>query len=177
VASVQKNPALFNRIARAFPDSPFCWMGDGPLASLLEAPNITLTGWLEGPRMVELLGETLVFLSTSSWEGLPFSCLEAMNAGCALLLSDVPGNRDLVRPGENGFLFGSPQEGVDRLAALLRDPERTREMGLASRKMAEEQYSIEQMGEGYRNIYQEMHRTAVSRTIKNLSPLRKHEFP
>ncbi|GAB6392374.1 MAG: glycosyltransferase, group 1 [Treponematales bacterium] len=157
VASVQKNPALFNAIAAAFPKTPFRWIGDGPLAGLLSATNIEVTGWREKSEVDALLADTLIYLSASSWEGLPFAALEAMNAGCALLLTDVPGNRDIVPvPGENGFLFRGADEGIERLAAMLVDGEKTTAMGTESRRLAERCYSLEAMGQGYRKIYGSM---------------------
>jgi glycosyltransferase involved in cell wall biosynthesis len=97
-----------------------------------------------------------VYLSTSAWEGLPFGVLEAMNGFCALLLRDVPGNRDLVIPGENGYVFSGKEDGVELLRKMLEEPEKTLVMGRKSREMAEADYSVEKMGEGYRSIYTAM---------------------
>jgi glycosyltransferase involved in cell wall biosynthesis len=158
IANTQKDPALFNEIAAAFQkeSASFCWVGDGPLRDTFKSENITLTGWVDKQRVDTYLTETLVYLSTSSWEGLPFGVLEAMNSSCALLLHDVPGNRDLVIPGENGYVFTDRDEAVALLREMLDDPEKTAAMGRKSREMAEADYSVEKMGEGYRNIYTAM---------------------
>src|SRR5690606_9712262 len=42
--SAQKNPKLFNEIARHFPDIKFIWIGDGELKNSLTSRNITVTG-------------------------------------------------------------------------------------------------------------------------------------
>jgi glycosyltransferase involved in cell wall biosynthesis len=155
VVSRQKNPALFNAIALAFEDEavPFCWIGEGPLRDRLSSKNINVTGWVDKKMIDTYLGKTKIYLSASSWEGLPFGVLEAMNRSCALLLHDVPGNRDLVIPGENGYLFTRGQEAVELLRDMLKNTEKTLAMGKQSRTMAVSGYSIEKMGEGYRNIY------------------------
>ena len=153
VISVQKDPALFNELALAFKDQLFCWIGDGPLRDKLNAHNIKITGWADGATVNAWLDKTLIYLSASAWEGLPFGALEAMNRSCALLLRDVPGNRDLVVPGENGYVFGDKEEGTERLKAMLENPERTAAMGKKSREIAERDYSVEKMGAGYRSIY------------------------
>jgi glycosyltransferase involved in cell wall biosynthesis len=151
--SVQKDPALFNELALAFGDQPFCWIGDGPLRDKLGAQNITITGWADSGEVNRWLEKTQIYLSAAAWEGLPFGVLEAMNRSCALLLRDVPGNRDLVLPGENGYLFRDKDEGIALLRAMLEDPERTAAMGKKSRELAEREYSVEKMGAGYRSIY------------------------
>jgi glycosyltransferase involved in cell wall biosynthesis len=155
IAGPQKDPALFNRIAAAFQDEglPFCWIGDGPLRDELRAKNIELTGWINKDRIDPYLRGTLVYLSTAAWEGLPFGVLEAMNASCALLLRDVPGNRELVIPGENGYLFSGEGEGTDLLRKMIEDREKTLAMGKKSREIAAAAYSVKKMGEGYGKIY------------------------
>jgi glycosyltransferase involved in cell wall biosynthesis len=151
--SVQKDPALFNELALAFEDQPFCWIGDGPLRDKLRAQNITITGWADSDGVNQWLEKTQIYLSAAAWEGLPFGVLEAMNRSCALLLRDVPGNRDLVMPGENGYLFREKEEGIALLKAMLEDPEKTAAMGEKSRELVERDYSVEKMGAGYRSIY------------------------
>lgn len=153
IASRQKDPAFFNAIAGAFPGTGFFWIGDGPLRKELTASNITCTGWVNRPVMEDYLSRTLVYLSSSAWEGLPFGVLEAMDASCALLLRDVPGNRDLVVPGENGYVYGSVREGRELLEAMLADREKTLAMGRKSRALTESKYSAEAMGKNYRKIY------------------------
>jgi glycosyltransferase involved in cell wall biosynthesis len=155
IASVQKNPALFNRIAVFFQDRavPFYWVGDGPLRGELRAKNITLTGWAGKDQVDAYLNRTLIYLSSSSWEGLPFGVLEAMNASCALLLSNVPGNRELVVPGENGYLFNGEYEAADLIKKMLDNKPETLAMGVKSREIAEARYSVEKMGREYGRIY------------------------
>lgn len=74
-----------------------------------------------------------------SWggEGVPKSLLEAAASGRAIVASDVPGCRDLVKEGENGFLV-PPRDAealADALAKLASDPERCAAMGKAIRRM------------------------------------------
>ncbi|MDR3341943.1 MAG: glycosyltransferase [Treponema sp.] len=158
LAGVQKNPALFNRIAAQFHDAdvPFYWIGDGPLRNELNPRNIQVTGWVTKDQVDAYLYKTLIYLSTASWEGLPFGVLEAMNGSCALLVSNVPGNRDLVIPGENGYVFNDEQEAAALLRQMLADRSKTHDMGMKSRDLVKSWYSVEKMGEGYRKIYTDL---------------------
>ncbi len=160
IANEQKNPDMFNRIASAFDkeDVDFLWVGDGDpdYKAKLTSKNIKVTGWVDKEDVEKYLKETFIYLSTSGWEGLPFGVLEAMNASCALLLSDVPGNCDLVKKGENGYLFSGEEEGITLLGKMLTDRNKTLSMGKSSRMLIEKEFSLTQMGEGYRAIYRSM---------------------
>jgi glycosyltransferase involved in cell wall biosynthesis len=59
----------------------------------------------------------------------------------------------LVLDSENGYVFDTAEQGAELLEKMLRDTEKTRAMGRKSREIAETHYSLEKMGEGYRNIY------------------------
>ena len=164
LATFQKDPALWSEIAcssAAFAREKgfsFCWIGDGPQAASLDRNCLLLTGWKSAGEAEELLGKTAVFLSSAAWEGLPYGVLEAMASGCALLLRDVPGNRDLVLPGENGRLFKTKEEAVKQLKEMLEDRAALTVMGKRSREIIENGFTLEQMGEGYRKIYLECYR-------------------
>jgi len=161
IASFQKDPALWNKIASSCAGKArekvfsFCWIGDGPLAQELDKNIINVTGWKTEDEVQELLEKTAVYFSTSAWEGLPYGVLEAMNCGCALLLRNVPGNRELVIPGENGWLFDTPEEACMRLEEMINNMELLSAMGEKSTQIIKSGYSIEKMGEGYRKIYLE----------------------
>lgn len=58
-----------------------------------------------------------VLVAPSRWEGSPYAVLEALAAGLNVIASDCPGNRELIKDGENGRLFAV--EDVDTLAKLL----------------------------------------------------------
>ena len=79
----------------------FIWCGDGELRAELTSPNIKCTGWMERKELEIYLANADIYLSTSLWEGMPLSVLEAMSIGLPVVLSDCVGNRDLVE--NNGF--------------------------------------------------------------------------
>lgn len=58
-----------------------------------------------------------ILVAPSRWEGSPYAVLEALAAGLDVIASDCPGNRELIRDGENGYLFAV--EDVEALAKLL----------------------------------------------------------
>ena len=159
LASFQKDPSMWANIAAASTGLvreagfSFYWIGDGPEAMILKQDYINLTGWKSAEEVEGLLEKTAIYFSAAAWEGLPYGILEAMSSGCALLLRNVSGHRELVIPGENGQLFSTVEEAVELLKSMLKDRNRLEVMGKRSREIAERNYSLKQMGEGYRRIY------------------------
>ncbi len=148
----QKNPALFNRIAATMPDWQFLWIGDGELRGELTAPNIRITGWTERAQALKLAKNADVFLLTSLWEGLPVSLLEAMYMKKLCVVSDVIGNRDVIKNGENGFVCRTEE---DFCRAIQTEPEvRDRLTARAYRDLTAN-YTVEVMAEKYRALYEE----------------------
>ncbi len=76
-----------------------------------------------------------VIVRPSFSEGMPLSLLEAMATRVCLVVSDVSGNYDLIRDGENGLVF--PAGRVDLLAAALK---RVIESGELRRSLASAAY-------------------------------------
>ncbi len=75
-----------------------------------------------GPFAPHELGKVLqgldVLVVPSLWyENTPFAVLEALHAGLPVIASDLGGIAEIVRPGENGWLF--PAGDAAALAALL----------------------------------------------------------
>jgi len=161
IASLQKDPEMWSEIASSCAKAAgecgfsFCWIGDGPLADKIDRKCVNLTGWKSACEVEKLLEKTAIYISTSAWEGLPYGVLEAMNCGCALLLRNVPGNRELVIPGENGRLFDTAKEACVYLKAMLKNKETLPGMGKKSGQIIDNGFTVEKMGEGYRKIYTE----------------------
>ena len=147
----QKNPALFNRIAALMPNWQFLWIGDGELRRELTAPNIIITGWTERAEALKLANNADVFLLTSLWEGLPVSLLEAMYMKKLCIVSDVIGNRDVIRNGENGFVCRTEEEFC---AAIQVEPEVRKKMTEQAYRDLQANYTIEVMAEKYRKLYE-----------------------
>ncbi len=153
--SYQKNPKLFNEIAEQLLDEPkvqFIWCGEGESRKELKAPNIQTTGWLDKTEVLKKITEADIYLSTSLWEGLPISVLEALSLGKPVILSDCVGNRDLVE--NNGFLFKRAEEAVRDIRTLLADQKKRIVMGKRSQRLFEEKYTVEKMAQQYLNMYQ-----------------------
>jgi glycosyltransferase involved in cell wall biosynthesis len=108
--------------------------------------------------MLEVWNAAHIGVLPSYREGLPRTLLEAAACGRALVATDVPGCREIVRDGDNGILV--PLHDVaalaDAIARLASDGELRRRMGRRSRERVEADYSddviVAQMLSLYRRI-------------------------
>ena len=111
--SYQKNPELFNEIAKNFPKIKFIWVGTGDLEDKLTSKNIEITGWKNRDELMEILNKSDVFILPSLWEGLPISLLEAMALKKPCIVSNVIGNRDVISNEKNGFICNNLNEFIE----------------------------------------------------------------
>ena len=152
----QKGPDLFNSIAKHFINHPkieFIWVGDGPQRNILSSSNIKIKGWLDSDEVFDEIKKADLYLSTSRWEGLPFSVLEAMSFGKALVLKSCLGNQDLVRQGKNGFLINSIVEAVEIIDFYQKFPLFSELAGKESRIICEKLFSMNVTAINYRKAY------------------------
>lgn len=94
-----------------------------------------------------LLAGSWVVCLPSHREGLPLALAEALAAGRPVVTTDVPGCREVVSEGVNGFLVpvGDVVAIADRLELLLADSDLRHRMGQAGREVAESRLSVERV--------------------------------
>ena len=93
----------------------------------------------------EHLNQRDIFVLPSYYrEGLPRTTLEACACGNPIITTDSVGCREAVKEGENGFLI-EPQN-LDALVKpmeyFITNPDKIKEMGISSRKYAEERFDV-----------------------------------
>lgn len=104
-----------------------------------------------------------VFVLPSYHEGMPRSVLEAMAMSRPVLTTDVPGCRDTVVPGENGWLVPKADAAAlaERMSWLIAHPEALPRMAEASRRLAIERFDVEAVNTEMRRILGLEHATAA----------------
>lgn len=102
----------------------------------------------------EWIANSSVFVLPSYREGVPRSSQEAMAIGRAVITTDTVGCRETVKDGVNGFLV--PPYNCDVLAQkmmyFIKNPEMVIQMGIESRKIAEEKFDINKQNKKLINI-------------------------
>lgn len=94
-----------------------------------------------------------VYVQTSLWEGLSYAVLEAMALGKAVVATDIPANRTIVRHGVTGFLGSTPQELASHVHRLVHDAPLRRRMGAAARRCVEERHDAQKAYLAYDRLY------------------------
>ncbi len=111
-------------------------------------------GWHNNMEQIYPLAH-IVCLPTYYMEGIPKSLIEAAACGRALVATRVPGCREIVHDGENGFLIQpkNAQALADALAKLVSDQSLRTKMGAKSREIAVEGFSTEKIIAKYFELY------------------------
>jgi glycosyltransferase involved in cell wall biosynthesis len=114
------------------------------LRSLAAEPGIKWLGPVADVRAVWRRAAIAVLPSTYG-EGVPKTLLEAAACGRPLVSADVPGCREVVRPGATGILVPPHDVGglAEAIAALASDPARRAALGRAARELIESQFTNE----------------------------------
>lgn len=148
----QKNPELFNKIASELPDVNFIWIGDGELKNILTSSNITVTGWVEREKALEIAFSADTFVLTSLWEGLPMALLESMYMKKACIVSNVIGNRDTIRDGVNGFVCEDIEDYTKAIESIKSEGHSSMRETAYTNVITE--YNTHVMGKKYKIIYE-----------------------
>ncbi len=156
----QKNIKDILNIALKLPNLNFCIIGNGPLWNLINylikknnLNNVNLLG--EKKDIFRYLYRSDVYLSTSLYEGLPISILEAMSIGLPIVASNVIGNCDTIENGKSGFLydFNCTRTAVSYLERLAEDVDLRRKIGTAAFIRQRKVFSKSLMISNYINLY------------------------
>jgi glycosyltransferase involved in cell wall biosynthesis len=105
------------------------------------------------------------FVLPSLAEGLSNALLEAMAHGLPVVVSDVPGNADVVDHEVNGlqFVAGDADSLADRLARLIADEALRVELGRRARVHVESRYALTDVVERYISLYEGLTSTVHTR--------------
>lgn len=151
-----KNLQLLNRIAPEL-DWEICIAGStqGPDCSAAPFDNVTALGALPRSELLASMETAAVFAHPALYEPFGLSVLEAAQAGCCLVLSDIPSLRELW---DNAAVFIDPRNPaawISELNRLARQRERREEVAARARAHAG-RYTAPDTANQYAALYREL---------------------
>lgn len=117
--------------------------------------NVILIEWQERSNILDAIAASHLYISTARYEGLPYSVIEAMAVGTALVLTDVDGNRDLVTDNHNGYLVEEDDHKsmAQNIITLMENQTLRLKMAHNSQKMFEEHFNMKNQISLLQDIY------------------------
>lgn len=148
--------AAARQVKQRYPDAQFTVLGEVDSANLgalqqSELDELTSSNIINYPGQVnnvqDWIADSHVFVLPSYREGVPRSTQEAMAIGRAVITTDVPGCRETVVDGVNGFLVEkwNPQALAEKMIYFIENPEQVAIMGYESYKIAQEKFDADKV--------------------------------
>lgn len=144
----------------------FLLVGDGILRQQLQnqiahlglSERFIFTGLVPPEQVAELVHAMDIVVHTSQWEGLARVLPQGSIAGKPVVSYDVGGAREVVIPGETGFLL--PRDSVtelsDAILKLAADSDLRTRFGAAGRELCADQFRHQTMSSRIQQVYEEV---------------------
>lgn len=151
-------------------------IGDGPHRVEMEeicreagiADRFRFAGIVAHADMPAYLKLADLVLQPSETECQSMVFLEAQAAGRVLLVSDIPGSRELIRDGETGFVFekGNVEALAEKTVTLAARAELRQAVGRRARDQAEAHYDVEKNIAAYERLFLQVAAAHRSRALR-----------
>ena len=120
--------------------------------------NVEFWGAYEGSedqKFQDFLSRINALVIPSFSEACPMVALEAMRAAKPIIASRVGGLAEIVQEGVNGYLVpaGNADELASAIMALSASEQKTEQMGILSRQLFIERFTVERMVSQYEHLY------------------------
>lgn len=145
-------------VKQKYPETTFTVLGSIDQVNMgalkqYELDELINTGIIEYPGHVSNVKDWIaacdVFVLPSYREGVPRSTQEAMAIGRPVITTDVPGCRETVKNGLNGFIVEkwNPKALAEKMIFLIDNPTELQKMGLESYKMAQQNFDANRVNQ------------------------------
>jgi glycosyltransferase involved in cell wall biosynthesis len=120
--------------------------------------KVHFSGWVARDRIADCYRSADIFVTSTTWEGMPNTVLEAMACGLPIVGTQASGLHELVREGVNGHLvpIKDPNALAEALARLIDNGYERRRMGRESRKLAEREFAWDYIAQQYVKVYEQV---------------------
>lgn len=156
-------PSIITNVANQIPKAKFVLAGIGDIKLVRKEirpellSHVQFPGWVGGKEKSAFLQQSDVFFLPSYSEGMPMSILDAMSYGMPIVSTLVGSIPEVVREGQNGYLFipGDTDGMAKALVNILQDDNLRKQLGRASADIVAAEYSLDKHVEKLEEIYVE----------------------
>ena len=122
----------------------------------LQDSEIEFLGEVAYEEMNNLYKQATIFVLPSYREGLPKVALEAASTGMPLILANVPGCRDCVEDGVNGYLINEKDSNdlIAKMENFILNPGMITPMSISSRKIIEKKFSLNLISKEFLKLFE-----------------------
>lgn len=177
---------VFKKVAVRLPDAVLVLAGDGPLRSIVESRakrlglerQVVFTGYRDDPERLIALADLCLLCSMR--EGLPRVVMQYLAGGKPCVACDLPGLREVLRPGINGVITSADDLAAmaDAIAAVLEDRERLACLAQGATATDLSNWDVKLMGKRIDAIYREaLDQHRASKGVSTTPPVRNVALP
>ncbi len=151
------------KVKEKYPETQFTVLGEidisnpgalqqAELDELISLKIVNYPGHVDNVK--DWIASSHVFVLPSYREGVPRSTQEAMAIGRPVITTDVPGCRETVVDGVNGFLVErwNPQALAEKMLYFIEYPEQIESMGYESYKIAKDKFDADKVNKRLLNM-------------------------
>jgi glycosyltransferase involved in cell wall biosynthesis len=153
--------------ARLVPDVKFIIVGGGEFADDLRMRhshesegNVIFAGRVPYSDLPKYYAacDVSVLPSVSRLEAFGIAALEGMSSGKPVVVSDIPGVREVITDGEEGLLCEplNPEDLARKITFLMESDARRRGMGARGREKIEKYFNIERIAKSVAEVYESL---------------------
>jgi len=121
-----------------------------------ESDRVRLLDYVFGESLEELWSNAYMVVQPSTMEGLSIALLEALSYGRCVLVSDIPENLEVAEDCSVSFRTQDVDDLTEKLAALIRDPERVRSFEARARAHIQAHYSWDHVAAATEALYRDL---------------------
>ncbi|MFK7801971.1 MAG: glycosyltransferase family 4 protein [Anaerolineae bacterium] len=121
---------------------------------------VDFLGWVDPQEVPRLLNQSTVYASSSDYEGLSLSVLEAAQMARPIVATAADGMSEVVQDGVTGYLVEPNDHAnmAEAICRLLANREQAQAFGNAGREHVESAFGMAQTSASYDQVYREVAR-------------------
>jgi glycosyltransferase involved in cell wall biosynthesis len=153
-------------VIKVKPNVHFLVIGEGTqkrhLQKIADSLNlqkyVTFVGKIPNEEISKFLANSNIYVSTSLSDSTSVSLLEAMATQLPVVITDIEGNREWIKNGENGFIIpkSNPELLAEKIKRLLDDKRTAEKFGVRNRKIVEEKANYNKEMAKVEKIYEQI---------------------